>query len=750
MSRDSSSEGPNAAEFLSDTVTRFQDKFVAEKSILSFEEYLDVVAQNPRLQGRDAAGYIRDCFLHYGTEQVTRPYGRFTRYRLFDCEFDQGRDPLVAHENVQEEVFGLLSDFVRDGRVNRLILLNGPNGSAKSRLVSCVFRALEHYSHQDEGALFTFNWVFPTAKLEKTNIGFGGGRSLAGLETYAHLKERDIEARLMNETRDHPLLLLPASDRVQFLSDAHGGDGHLRLPKSLTEGELSPKGRDIYEALLKAYQGDLAEVLKHVQVERIFISRRYRTSAVTVDPQMRVDAGVRQVTADRSLSSLPPSLQNMTLYEPMGDLVDANRGMIEYNDLLKRPVEAFKYLLSTCETGAVRLDTMTLHLDSVFFATCNADHLSGFKQIPDFASFKARIELIQMPYLVDYTCEADIYRELIADISPQVAVGPHVAELIALWAVLCRVHNPISVKERPKDLKQALGKMSPLDKALLYATGKTAAGIGRDLSNSIKALVPSLHSEYSSGEDYEGRFGPSPRELKGLLLGALHKSETCLTGVGIIRALKELCEQASVYEFLRMESKGEYHHPLRAIEITRAWYLDRIEEELHMAMGLVDPLATTDLLLRYIDHVVHFVRREKWTNPLTGMEEEPSESLMNNVEKQLDIETSERPRFRESMVHRIAAWRMDNPDAELDYEVIFRDYLEQLNETYYDTNRRASARMIESLVKYLVDDSPRMDKETKKMATSTFKALQERFGYDKSIAIEVIGYLLRERPDLGN
>ncbi len=292
--------------------------------------------------------------------------------------------------------------------------------------------------------------------------------------------------------------------------------------------------------------------------------------------------------------------------------------------------------------------------------------------------------------------------------------------------------------------------MTPLDKITLYATGKTPSGMGRDLANSIKALAPTLYSEYDSGEGYEGRFGPSPRELKGLLLSALHKSAKCLTGVGVLAALKELCEQVSVYEFLRMESKGEYHHPPRAIEITRAWYLDRVEEELHMAMGLVDPLATTDLLFRYIDHVVHFVRREKWTNPLTGMEEAPNESLMGNVEKQLGVDLDERPRFREGMVHRIAAWRMDNPDVDLDYEIIFRDYLEQLNETYYDTNRRASSRMIESLIKYLVDDAPRMDKETKKMAKTTFAALKERFGYDESCAIEVIGYLLRERPDLGD
>ena len=36
-------------------------------------------------------------------------------------------------------------------------------------------RALEHYSTLDEGALYRFNWIFPSQKLQKGGIGFGGG-----------------------------------------------------------------------------------------------------------------------------------------------------------------------------------------------------------------------------------------------------------------------------------------------------------------------------------------------------------------------------------------------------------------------------------------------------------------------------------------------------------------------------------------------------------------------------------------------
>jgi hypothetical protein len=66
--------------------------------------------------------------------------------------------------------------------------------------------------------------------------------------------------------------------------------------------------------------------MKHVQVERYFISQRYRVGAVTIGPQMSVDAAERQVTADRSLAALPASLQAITLYEAKGELVEAAGG----------------------------------------------------------------------------------------------------------------------------------------------------------------------------------------------------------------------------------------------------------------------------------------------------------------------------------------------------------------------------------------------------------------------------------------
>ena len=137
-----------------------RDRFESEKRVLSFEEYLALFSENPWRYSRDAARYLRDCFDYYGSYELPRPFGATRRFRLFDQEFrdqaDGGHIPLIGHEELQNGFYRALSNFAREGRANRLVLLHGPNGSAKSTFADCIMRALEHYSMADDGALYRF------------------------------------------------------------------------------------------------------------------------------------------------------------------------------------------------------------------------------------------------------------------------------------------------------------------------------------------------------------------------------------------------------------------------------------------------------------------------------------------------------------------------------------------------------------------------------------------------------------------
>ena len=399
----------DAKAWLAQTAGELRESFARNRRVMSFGEYFSLFGADTGRQVRSAAQYVRDVFDHFGTEIVRTPRGPMTRWRLFDCPWDAGKDALAGQEEVQAAAYRLVSNFAREGRTNRLILLHGPNGSAKSTFVASLQRAMEHYSTLDVGALYRFNWIFPSQKLTKAGIGFGGGFDTGGgaPETYAYLDDEFIEAKIADEMRDHPLLLVPRAKRRELIESRLAGEikAGFRPADYLLRGDLSHRNRQIFEALLSSYHGDLAKVLRHVQVERFFVSRRYRQAAATVEPQLAVDARSRQLTMDRSLASLPPALQSLTLYEYQGELVDGNRGVIDFADLLKRPLESYKYLLGTVEQGRVSLDVASLELDTIFIGSSNEGYLSAFKEVPEFQSFKGRIELVRVPYLLDYRVE---------------------------------------------------------------------------------------------------------------------------------------------------------------------------------------------------------------------------------------------------------------------------------------------------------------------------------------------------------
>ena len=71
--------------------------------------------------------------------------------------------------------------------------------------------------------------------------------------------------------------------------------------------------------------------------------------------------------------------------------------------------------------------------------------------------------------------------------------------------------------------------MSAVDKANLYAYGILPSSLSRESANSLRSAIPTLFAERLNDEHYEGRFGPSPRELKGVLLSAARFSPDSLT-----------------------------------------------------------------------------------------------------------------------------------------------------------------------------------------------------------------------------
>jgi serine protein kinase len=725
--------------------------FKEERRLLSFREYLALLASDPVRHSRDSSRYIRDMFEFYGRSNSERPWGVEARFSLFDLPFlpaEQARqERLIGQELVQQELFRTLNNFVREGRPKRVVLMHGPNGSAKSTVAACIMRALENYSQKAEGAVYRFHWIFPNQGKLRGAIGFGGKRGAARQDdgSYAHLEDEDIDARMFMEVRDHPLFLLPQEARARLLDKLYTAAGAKDPPPHwILHGSLSHKSRQVFESLLSTYEGSLEEVLRHVQVERYFISRRYRVGAVTLGPQLSVDAGERQVTADRSLAALPAALQSITMFEAFGELIDAAGGLLEFSDLLKRPLDAFKYLQITAETGEVSLRQQNVQVNCVMLASGNELHLTAFREHPEFESFRGRLELIRAPYLLSWGDEQAIYD---AQIAPQVRkhVAPHATQMAAMFAVLTRMRKP-NPDRYEKPLRDVVSELTAVEKLDLYALGMTPQRLDDEAAKLLRASIKTIYHESDAYPIYEGSVGASPREMRTVLLDASQNPRyESLSPLAVLDELDELCQRTSEYAFLQEERlPGGYHDHTLFRKTLFSRLLDAFEEEFRMASGLVDESRYNQLFERYVTHVSFWVKHEKVRNPLTGAYEEPDERMMREVEALLG--GPDKPEeMRHSLINAIAAWAIDHPDHPIDHGRIFGPQLRRLREAVFGERRGAVAKLTRDIVVMLRDGGVGLDHGRQRAATAALERLKERYGYDDASAGDAAAVLLRER-----
>ena len=728
--------------FVESTQTRFNNR----KTVLSFNEYLQIVSQNPLRHLRNSAQYFSQVIQHFSSYRVDLPTGSFTRYKVFDALFDQGEGQVMGHEHVQEELVKLVNNFVRAGKIDRLILLHGPNGTAKTSLIQALVRAAELFSETDEGPLYRFNWVFPLKTVVKGALGFSSPTD-AQSESYAHLNFNQIECKIPCEQKDHPLLLLNTEYRdilfKQLFENKSLPEGY-PIPDVLRKGELSPKNKKIFDALLTSYQGNVQEVLKHIQVERFYLSRRYRLGIASVEPQMSVDAYARQVTMDQSLGSLPSALQHLSLFEAGGALSDANRGLIEYNDLLKRPIESWKYLLVATEQGHASLDVLSLFLDTLMIASSNELHLSSFKEYPDWQSFKGRFELIRVPYLLRFSDELRIYQNQIPKSLSGLHIAPHSLEIAAKWAVLTRMEPPRYDRydENTRDLIQTL---TPLEKLELYDTGTVPERLSQKEARDIKKAIPDLYKEYQNDLEYEGRHGASPREIRVLLLNAAQDPRfDHLSPLSVLDQIRSLVKDHSSYEFLRREPVRGYRDAISFINAVHKNYLEKLEEEIQAAVGLLKADSHREIFERYVKHVSAWTKKEKLPNAVTGKPMDPDLGLMTQIERVLLAKLESPEEFRRSLISQIGAFRLEHPDEPVDYHLLFGTYLKRLKEDYYNEQRKAIEHVQNCFLKIINGDTDHIDekdKEQVKVMQSNLKNL----GYNDSSARQAIAHLLKHR-----
>jgi predicted Ser/Thr protein kinase len=574
---------------------------------------------------------------------------------------------------------------------------------------------------------------------------------------------------LRSELHENPLFLIPKEERKEILDrwkkeNKFSESDYEYLRSRFESADLSHKNMLLFETLINEYHGDLLEVFKHIRVERFYLSYQLRNGLAVIEPQFGIDAQVRQVTMDASLAHLPPALQSLNLYQLDGELVAGNRGVVEFSDLLKRPVESFKYLLSASENSRIQVGPYSADLDALLLATTNDHQLEAFREHPEFMSFRGRFEFIRVPYLLKYSDEAKVYEREIKKFRELKEVLPHTSEVLALWAVMSRMKKPIT-KNKSNLLHKILETLSPLEKARAYNSGVIPERFTEEERREFKLHLPELEKEHQTQAFYEGLIGPSARELRILLQNAALKNENqCLGPLAVIRELKTHILKHSDYEYLRIEAVTGYHDYALLVDLTNQEWMRWVDQEVRNVLGMGQLPELRQILENYIQKVMKLIRGEKIKNRITGKSEDPHLGDIEATEKMLGVQGPVEE-FRQIILGRLGAWSLENKknvggdltqslgvgaSSGLPFEEIFPDLVLKIRQSLKAEEDQKLAKMADIFASQDVEAlSGRRDPDDQslnlgeKLAIQAFRGLQKEMGYGPKGALEAIGELMR-------
>jgi serine protein kinase len=575
----------------------------------SFEEYLEIVQQNPRVT-RTAFQRVYDMILACGKEEYSEYKRKIIRYNFFKDLPNSGRDAVYGldiHLSKMVDIFKAAAH--RYGTERRVLLLHGPVGSSKSTIARLIKKGLEEYSKTQEGALYTFNWTQVAQHHESDGL-----RSSDDMPCPMH---------------EEPLHLIPVEFRGQVLAELNRGRGQ-EYPVTI-DGDLCPACRQTYRELSKKYDGDWSKVISHVKVRRLVLSEKDRIGIGTFQPKDEKNQDSTELTGDINYRKIAiyGSDSDARAFNFDGEFNVANRGVIEFIEVLKLDVAFLYDLLGASQEHKIKPKKFPqTDIDEVIIGHTNEPEYRKLQNNEFMEALRDRTVKIDVPYITKLSEEIKIYQK---DFNSERIRGKHIAphslEMASMWAVLTRLEEP----------KKA--NLTLLQKLKLY-DGKTLTGYTED---SIKELRKEAVRE--------GMDGISPRYVQDKVSNALVSNEltSCMNPFMVLNELESGLKHHSLIK--SDEQRKKYRELL---SVVKQEYEDIVKNEVQRAIS-ADEEAIGRLCSNYIDNIKAYTQKERVKNKYTGQDEEPDERLMRAIEEKIEIPESRKDDFRREIMNYIGA-----------------------------------------------------------------------------------------------
>jgi serine protein kinase len=402
-------------------------------------------------------------------------------------------------------------------------------------------------------------------------------------------------------------------------------------------------------------------------------------------------------------------------YKLDGELEIANRGLMEYIEILKCDIKFHYILITVAQEQVLKAPGFPqIYVDEVIISHTNQTEFDKFKAIKENEALHDRMYPIYVPYNLRVDDEEKIYGKMIEGSAFQdVHLAPHALKTAAQFAVLTRM--------KESDL------CPNLVRKMRYYNGDAITD-----KDSEKLDLVQLRLE--GKKRGEGMSGISPRFVVNALSVAMGAKEqaSCINALDVIRALRAnfehhigfTDEERSRYLNLLVGEKDSVLSEYREIakkEVNRA-FLFAYEDQ---AQALFD---------NYMKNATAYCTQSKIRDPVTGEEEEPDERLMRSIEEMIGMSENAKREFRQGIFV---------------FKSVAIDQGKEFDFSTYQPLQEAIERKLigdlKNVVSLTISDKTRKDPKTVKRRQDAAEALQQK-GYCPVCAdhlLQYVGDLLR-------
>ena len=544
----------------------------------TMKDYLVLVAENPRI-AQPAPARMYEMVASKGTTELPESeklphYEDLVRYNFFSDEI------FGIEESVHDLVRFFRAGANRTETGKRILILVGPVSSGKSTIATLLRSGLE----KEQAPVY----------------------AIKGCPIH-----------------EEPLHLIPHSLRHEFE----------KLLGVKIEGDLCPVCKCKLEDNSQC-SGEIGQFTwENMPVVRIRLSERDRVGIGTFQPSDPKNQDISELIGHVDLGKITKYGEAHPLgYKFDGEIEIANRGLIEYIEILKCDIKFHYVLITVAQEQLIKAPGFPqIYIDTVIVSHTNQNEFDKFKASKENEALHDRMYPIYVPYNLRIKDEVSIYRKLVerSEFHNRVHIAPLAFETAATFAVLTRL---VPSNLCPEMIKKA----KYYDGQVIMEKEKDPVGVKK--------------MRLEGREKAEGMKGISPRFVMNavnIALGAAMEGTGCINPVDIIRSLTHQFEH---HIGLTDEEKSKYLELLKGGKGSAlSEYRAEAKREVNRAFLFAYEDQAQALFDNYMKNATAFCLKRKRIDPVTQEEQEPDEKLMRSIEEMIGISEIAKSEFRQGL-----------------------------------------------------------------------------------------------------